>query len=392
MKRIKMLSVLMLSACLLCACTARSAQPQAKPATAPVVQQQVEPTPQPEPEPVKLPPSQATLLAAGDNLIHDVIYWQAQARAADGGYDFLPVYSAVSQEIADADLAFINQETPIAASNPPSSYPLFNSPPQLAQNLAALGFDIVNLANNHMLDQGIEGLTETEQALRENNIPAITGTDGAVPVLEREGIIFSFIGFTEHTNGIPLPQGQEEKITYTDQPERMQQQVKEASQIADVAVVSVHWGQENSTSPTPAQRELAQQLADWGADIIIGTHPHVLQPVEQLTAADGRQVWVLYSLGNFVSAQADRPNLVGAMAEIAVEKDAASGEISISAPQLAFTVTMYGPGYSDLHLVQLSDYTDQLAAQHGVAGYCGQPLTPAYIEELLGSIFPQQSE
>lgn len=117
-----------------------------------------------------------------------------------------------------------------------------------------------------------------------------------------------------------------------------------------------------------------------------------MQPVEQLTAADGRQVWVLYSLGNFVSAQADRPNLVGAMAEIAVEKDAASGEISISAPQLAFTVTMYGPGYSDLHLVQLSDYTDQLAAQHGVAGYCGQPLTPAYIEELLGSIFPQQSE
>lgn len=87
--------------------------------------------------------------------------------------------------------------------------------------------------------------------------------------------------------------------------------------------------------------------------------------MEQLTAADGRQVWVLYSLGNFVSAQADRPNLVGAMAEIAVEKDAASGEISISAPQLAFTVTMYGPGYSDLHLVQLSDYTDQLAAQHG---------------------------
>lgn len=180
----------MLSTCLLCACTARSAQPQTQPVTEPIVQQQVEPTPQPEPEPAELPPSRATLLAVGDNLIHDVIYWQAQARAADGGYDFLPVYSAVSQEIADADLAFINQETPITASRLPSSYPLFNSPPQLAQNLAALGFDIVNPANNHMLDQGIEGLTETEQALRENNIPAITGTDGAVPVLEREGISF----------------------------------------------------------------------------------------------------------------------------------------------------------------------------------------------------------
>ena len=199
MKRIKMLSVLMLSAGLFCACTARSAQPQTQPVIEPIVQQQVEPCPQPEPEPAELPPSRATLLAVGDNLIHDVIYWQAQARAADGGYDFLPVYSAVSQEIADADLAFINQETPIAASNPPSSYPFFNSPPQLAQNLAALGFDIVNLANNHMLDQGTEGLTETEQALRENNIPAITGTNGAVPVLEREGITFSFAGFTEHT-------------------------------------------------------------------------------------------------------------------------------------------------------------------------------------------------
>lgn len=392
MKQIKILLALALSACLFCACTARSARPQTQPVAAPPVQQQAAETSQPEPEPVKLPPSRVTLLAVGDNLIHDVIYWQAQARAADGGYDFLPVYSAVAQEIADADLAFINQETPIAASKAPSSYPLFNSPPQLAQNLAALGFDVVNLANNHILDQGIDGLSETEQALRENKIPAITGTGGSVPVLEREGISFSFVGFTEHTNGIPLPQGQEEKITYTNQAERMRQQVEQAAQIADVAVVSVHWGQENRTTPTPAQRELAQQLADWGADIIIGTHPHVLQPVEQLTAADGRQVWALYSLGNFVSAQADRPNLVGAMAEIAVEKDAASGEISISAPQLSFTVTMYGPGYSDLRLVRLSDYTDELAAQHGVAGYCGQPLTPAYIKKLLGSIFPQQGE
>ena len=108
----------MLSAGLFCACTARSAQPQTQPVIEPIVQQQVEPSPQPEPEPAELPPSRATLLAVGDNLIHDVIYWQAQARAADGGYDFLPLYSAVSQEIADADLAFINQETPIAASRP----------------------------------------------------------------------------------------------------------------------------------------------------------------------------------------------------------------------------------------------------------------------------------
>ena len=129
MKRIKMLSVLMLSACLLCACTARSAQPQTQPVIEPIVQQQVEPCPQPEPEPAELPPSRATLLAVGDNLIHDVIYWQAQARAADGGYDFLPVYSAVSQEIADADLAFINQETPIAASRPlPATRSLIRRP------------------------------------------------------------------------------------------------------------------------------------------------------------------------------------------------------------------------------------------------------------------------
>ena len=144
---------------------------------------------------------------------------------------------------------------------------------------------------------------------------AVIGVNGAVPVVERNSIRFGFAAFTQHTNGIPLPQDKQEMITYTDQTERMHQQIEQLEQTADLTVVSVHWGEENSTTPTDYQRELAQQLTEWGADLIIGTHPHVLQPVEEITSPNGNRATVLYSLGNFISAQADRANLVGAIAK-----------------------------------------------------------------------------
>ena len=124
-------------------------------------------------------------------------------------------------------------------------------------------------------------------------------------------------------------------ITYTDQTERMHQQIEQLEQTADLTVVSVHWGEENSTTPTDYQRELAQQLTEWGADLIIGTHPHVLQPVEEITSPNGNRATVLYSLGNFISAQVDRANLVGAIAQIEVEKNLDSGEMTSSSAAAA---------------------------------------------------------
>lgn len=282
--RLKHFFASLLAVALLCGCTPRTAEVQTPPVQSPPKPEQAEPTSLPQPP---APPTHATLLAVGDNLIHDVIYWQAKT---DDGYDFFPAYQAVAPLIQQADLSFINQETPVVAENPPASYPLFNSPVQLADSLQQLGFDIVNLANNHMLDQHAAGLQSTLSLMQEHFEPqgAVIGVNGAVPVVERNGIRFGFAAFTQHTNGIPLPQDKQEMITYTDQTERMQQQIEQLEQTADLTVVSVHWGEENSTTPTDYQRELAQQLTEWGADLIIGTHPHVLQPVEEITSPNGQ--------------------------------------------------------------------------------------------------------
>lgn len=374
--RLKHFFACLLAVALLCGCTPRTAEVQTPPVQSPPEPEQAEPTYSPQPP---APPAHATLLAVGDNLIHDVIYWQAKT---DDGYDFFPAYQAVAPLIKQADLSFINQETPLVAENPPASYPLFNSPAQLADSLQQLGFDIVNLANNHMLDQHAAGLQSTLSLMQEHFEPqgAVIGVNGAVPVVERNSIRFGFAAFTQHTNGIPLPQDKQEMITYTDQTERMHQQIEQLEQTADLTVVSVHWGEENSTTPTDYQRELAQQLTEWGADLIIGTHPHVLQPVEEITSPNGNRATVLYSLANFISAQVDRANLVGAIAQIEVEKNLDSGEITVHPPQLQPVITCYQSGYAQLHLLPFCDYSGELADRRG------QPLSRDYIRQLVSSV------
>lgn len=335
--------------------------------------------------PIEAQTVSATLLAVGDNLIHDVIYQQALTRGEGKEYQFFPVYSAIADTISQADIAYINQETPIASSKSPSSYPLFNSPPELADTLSDIGFDVINLANNHMLDQGVSGLQETVHLLSNNPNFSVIGVNSASPIINCNGISFGFVGFTQHTNGISLPKTNSEMIIYTDQLDLIQQQIQEIQNSVDVTVVSVHWGEEGSSAPTPYQKELAQKLTEWGADIIIGTHPHVLQPIEYLTASNGHRSLVMYSLGNFVSAQAERANLVGGIAKLTIEKDS-SEEISIINPHIDFVVTQYGPGYSNLHLVPLEAYTDELATQHGITKRSGQSLSPDYINELIHSV------
>ncbi len=346
--------------------------------------------PEPEIAPV---PLTATLAAVGDDLIHDVIYQQAAARAPDGGYDFLPAYQRVQNEIASADLAVINQETPLAGSLPPSSYPQFNTPPALAQTLCELGFDVANLANNHILDQGKDGLVQTVELLRgvDGIIPAGVYLDdweySHPPVVERGGIRFAFLGFTQHTNAPRLTGADAGTIVYTDEADAIRRQIATAHRLADVVVVSVHWGEENSSDPTPYQRSVAQMLAEAGADLVFGSHPHRLQPVEWLSGREGRRTLVFYSLGNFISAQLEPANLVGGVAHVTVTKNPQTGEVALTDPYMTFVVTHYGAGFRQLELYPLEEYTDELAARHGVPLSPGERFDRAWIERLIaGSI------
>lgn len=342
------------------------------------------------PEPPEDIITEATLVAVGDNLIHDVIYYQAAKRTDDGSYDFIPVYEQVKEQISGADLAYINQETQMAGSMEPSTYPMFNTPVEMAKNLAELGFDVINLANNHMLDKGVQGLGETIELLRKTEgISAIigaydrSGEYGEPVIIEKNDIKFGFVGFAQQTNGLRLPKDYENMIIYTDNTDEMYNRIQMLRDEADVVIVSVHWGDEGFNKPNKYQRELAQQFADWGVDIVIGTHPHVLQPVEYLNGENGSTTIVFYSLGNFVSAQIDPANLIGGVAKITAEKNHTTGEITLSVPEMDFVITHYGSGFRDLHLIPLENYTDELAAQHGVVLKYGKTFNLDYIRNFI---------
>ena len=149
----------------------------------------------------------------------------------------------------------------------------------------------------------------------------------------------------------------------------IEQQVRSAHQLADFVVVGVHWGVENSHTVVDAQRALAQSLADWGADLIVGTHPHVLQNAQWLTAADGRKVFTAYSLGNFISTQAKPDQLVGALLTVKLEKTTepdGSVHCTVLDPRLWPTVTHYDAGKSNVRTYLLQDYTAALEHAHGV--------------------------
>lgn len=381
---LRFLSVIIILGC--CGCNSQPSAPKEENLPSPESVSVTEEAPAEEETPEDII-SEATLLAVGDNLIHDVIYYQAAKRTDDGSYDFLPVYEQVREQISAADLAYINQETQMAKSKEPSTYPMFNTPTEMAENLSELGFDVINLANNHMLDKGVSGLRETMELLHATDgISAVIGAYdapegyGEPVVIEKNGIKFGFVGFTQHTNGLPLPKDNSGMIVYTDNTDEMHRQIQELKAISDVVIVSVHWGDEGSNKPNDYQRELAKQFADWGVDIVIGTHPHVLQSVEYVANESGGKTLVFYSLGNFVSAQIDPANLIGGIAQITVTKNHTTGEVSVSAPELNFVITQYGSGFRDLHLVPLENYTEEQAAQHGIVLKYGKRFDLDYIK------------
>ena len=319
-------------------------------------------------------PREAVLLAAGDNLIHDVIYWQAAARAGGEGYDFSPAYERIAPLVAEADFAFINQETILAGAElPPSSYPLFCSPPEVGEEILELGFDLISTANNHSYDKGEAGIQAAGRFWDAHPEAAAAGCyrtpeeAAEIPTLTREGITVALVAAAEQTNGLSLPEGSAAGVPLLSDWEALAEKLGRAREMADFVILSVHWGVEGSGAPTEEQRALARELAEAGADLILGHHSHVLQGGEFLETSRGRS-YVAYSLGNFISAQAGAENMAGGFLRVELRME--EGEPArIAGVSFLPTVTHYGPGYGDLAVYPLSDYTPELAASHGVRAY-----------------------
>jgi poly-gamma-glutamate synthesis protein (capsule biosynthesis protein) len=341
------------------------------------------PTPTPTPEPTPIVET-VSFSATGDNLIHQAIYTQAAARAAAAGntdpeeaYDFDYCYANIAPFYAQYDVNWINQETLCTDELAPSTYPCFSTPGACARALYRAGVRVFSLANNHTYDKGVSGIAATLRFWA--SMPEDTVTTGLwrgaedygnIPVQTVNGVTIAYLAYTEHTNGISLTSSKlEANVIYTSQLDVLEQQVRAAAELADFVVVGTHWGTEDSHTINSSQRALAQKLADWGADVIIGTHPHVLQNAEWLTAADGRQTFVAYSLGNFISTQSHTDQLIGAILTLELQKVTdPDGTVTLAVlqPKLHPTVTHYGTGKTNVRTYLFRDYTAELAAAHGV--------------------------
>lgn len=335
------------------------------------------PAPEPEPEPSQPVTTTVTFSATGDNLIHAPIYKQAERRAAEGErYNFDACYEHLADFYAGQDVNWINQETLCTDELEPSTYPCFSTPGECAEALYRAGIRGFSLANNHTYDKGAKGLAATQRFWDRMPEDVVTtglwnGPEdyGNIPLQTVNGVTLAYLSYTEHTNGIPQSSAMTANVIYTSQLDVIRQQVEKARTLADFVVVGVHWGVENSHTITKAQRNLAQQLSDWGADLILGTHPHVVQDAEWRTASDGRQVFVAYSLGNFLSTQSKPDQLIGTILTVKLEKTTApdgSVACAVTEPKLHPTVTHYGAGKSEARTYLLRDYTPELAKAHGV--------------------------
>ncbi|WP_340562390.1 CapA family protein [Streptomyces sp. GSL17-111] len=250
-----------------------------------------------------------TLVATGDILSHDSVIRQAAADAdAGGGHDFRRMLAGAEPVVAGADLAICHLETVLGADDGPfSGYPMFRTPPQVAQAIAETGYDSCSTASNHTLDAGADGVTRTLEALDAAGVRHVGSARSAAErdrpaLMEAGGAQVAQLAYTYGTNGIPVPEDRPHLVNLTD-PERIVADARAARKAgADVVVVSMHWGTEYQEAPDDRQLALAEELTAARADgrraidLLVGTHVHVPQPYEKVNGT-----WVVYGMGDQVA-------------------------------------------------------------------------------------------
>lgn len=268
--------------------------------------------------------------AFGDNLIHEPIYQYGlhknNTNNNDGqNFDFLFENKDIENAIASSDIAVINQETPFT-DNPSrySGYPRFGTPTGVGEAIVDAGFDVVTCATNHALDQGADGLDFTKEFFDSRDILCI-GTQSEeeeeyrpYEILVRSGVRFALFNYTYGINGSGILQDISCRVNMLDDEERIRADIAKARTEADFVLVFAHWGTEYEQEPDELQQRWARIFLESGVDAVVGTHPHVLQPYEVLRDEDGHEMLVYYSIGNYISAQAEQSCIKGGMAQFTV--------------------------------------------------------------------------
>ena len=326
-----------------------------------------------------------TIIAVGDNLIHKELI--AEAAREDGRFDFEPYYRELRGVVKNADIAFINQETLIAgAAAGYSGYPLFNGPQEIGDALVKTGFNVVNHASNHTMDRDGQAVLDVIAYWKTKKGVTVLGIHESEAarktpwrIIEVKGLRFGFLAYTYGLNGRALPDDMPYLVSLIDTGV-MAREIDALRSRCDFLVVSMHWGAEYKHTPNTRQEELAAFLAAHNVDLVIGHHPHVLQPARLLTRPDGGQTLCFFSLGNFISAQSEHPRMLGGLMRVTVSKEA-----RITRAQLIPLVTHYEHGFKNFKVYLLDNYHGELAETHAL-NRAKTPLNKKYFQDLFVTI------
>ena len=267
----------------------------------------------------------AKVFMVGDALIHDCVYTDAK-RQGNGSYDFKPMIENIKSISSKYDLAYYNQETILGGTSMGlSHYPRFNSPHEVGDAFLDAGFNLVSLATNHTMDRGETGVINSVNYWKSKKDVAVYSGQWisqeerdyeTAQIYEKNGIKYAFFSYTTWTNGLNTPKGKEylnnvysDEVAYAD--------ISRVRDMVDVVMVAMHWGTEYSHGVSAEQTKIANYLSSIGVDLIIGAHPHVVEPVEYI---NNGKTFVIYSLGNVISAQIGNERLTGLMMEITIHK------------------------------------------------------------------------
>ena len=314
-----------------------------------------------------------SLVMVGDALIHDKIYNEAK-ELGNGSYDFKPMLEFIKPITSKYDLAYYNQETILGGSDiRVSSYPSFNSPYEVGDAFIDAGFNLVSLATNHTIDRGEKAVVNSRNYWNSKSDVLAVGSYSSmdernkVQIREVNNISYTMLNYTYGTNGIRVPSGKEYLVNvwpvsgnnpntdtkYQQYKEQVKKDIESVRDSVDVFVVAMHWGIEYKYEPNSYQLDMAEYLASLGVDIIIGTHPHVIQPITWID-----DTLVIYSLGNFISAHevVNIGNRVGLMSSVNIKKivDGDNESITIDNLENELLYTYYTSNYKDIKVIPFS--------------------------------------
>ena len=291
----------------------------------------------------------AKVFMVGDALIHDCVYTDAK-RQGNGSYDFKPMIENIKSISSKYDLAYYNQETILGGTSMGlSHYPRFNSPHEVGDAFLDAGFNLVSLATNHTMDRGETGVINSVNYWKSKKDVAVYSGQWisqeerdyeTAQIYEKNGIKYAFFSYTTCTNGLNTPKGKEylnnvysDEVAYDD--------ISRVRDMVDVVMVAMHCGTEYSHGVSAEQTKIANYLSSIGVDLIIGAHPHVVEPVEYI---NNGKTFVIYSLGNVISAQIGNERLTGLMMEITIHKHVDENEkvtVTLENPKAELIYTKY---------------------------------------------------